>query len=97
MTLSKTPPRPLSLAELQARWELAYPEAQGPGVDTESGAVDYGQPGNPRVGKIPHLLDPETRDRDNAEREARLAAMSPAERQAREDLRAIVREEMRHV
>jgi len=93
--LIREPPRQLTPEELAARWQQSFPEAQGPGMDTESGAVTYGHPPDPRIGPVPHLLDPATRDRDNAEREARLAAMSPAERQAREDLAALVRQQLR--
>lgn len=93
--LTREPPRQLTPEELRQRWQAAYPEAAGPGQDTESGAVIYSQEPDPRIGEIPHLLDPETVRRENAEREARLAAMTPAERQAREDLRTLVRDELR--
>lgn len=91
-----TPPRRLSQAELEQRWRESYPEAQGPGRDTESGAVVYGGPPDPRIGAIPKLLDDATRDRENREREARLAAMSPEQRAAIETVAALVREELRY-
>ena len=94
--LSTTPPRRLSEAELAARWQAAYPEAQGPGQDTESGQVIYGTGPDPRIGAPPHLLDPAQVAAENAQREARLDAMTPLERQVREDVQALVCEEMRH-
>jgi hypothetical protein len=93
--LTREPPRRLSEAELAQRWQQAFPEAQGPGQDHESGAVTYDAGPDPRVGRIPHLLDPAIRDRENAERAARLAAMTPAELEAREDMAAVVRAELR--
>lgn len=89
------PPPRMSDAELQQRHQQAFPEALGPGQDTESGAVSYEQQPDPRIGAIPHLIDPETRDRENRERQERLAALSPLERQVRADVEAIVRDEMR--
>lgn len=94
---SKVPPKPLTPAELEQRFAESYPEARGPGMDTESGAVDYGQLPDPRVGAIPKLLDDATRDRDNAARAAALAALTPAERAAQENMRRMIREEMRNV
>ena len=94
--LSSTPPRRLTEAELERRHAESFPEAQGPGTDHESGAVTYGGPPDPRIGPVPHLLDPAQAARENAEREQRLAALSPLERQVRADVEAIVREEMRH-
>jgi hypothetical protein len=95
-TLSTTPPRQLTPEELQRRHAEAFPEALGPGTDHESGAVTHDTGPDPRIGPVPHLLDPATRDRENAEREARLAALTPLERQVRADVEAIVRQEMRH-
>ncbi len=95
--LSTTPPRRLSDAELEQRHRLAYPEAAGPAVECESGEMRYGvnDEALARVGQPPHVLDPAIRDAENRSREQRLAAMSPAERQAREDMAAVVRAELR--
>jgi hypothetical protein len=79
--LSDPPPR-LSDDQLARRMTEAFPESAGPGIEHESGAVTYGQPGHPRVGPVPHLLDPATRDRENRERYARWLALSDAERTA---------------
>ncbi len=92
---STEPPRPLTPEELQARWQAAYPEAAGPGQDTESGAVTYGGPPDPRIGAIPHLIDPETRDRENREREARWNALSPETRAAMAMVEDLVAQELR--
>jgi hypothetical protein len=94
--LSTEPPRVLSPAELERRHAESFPEALGPGTDHESGAVSYAQERDPRIGAVPHLLDPQTVAAENAERQARLDAMSPLERQIREDVEAMVRQEMRH-
>ena len=64
-------------------------------MESESGAMEYGVKSGVTVGPIPHLLPPEVRDRENAEREAKWAAMSPMERAALEDVRAMIREELR--
>ena len=77
---STTPPRRLTDDELARRWAESYPEMAGPGVDTESGAVQWGAPAHPRIGPIPHLLDPAIRDRENDERYRRWLAMSEGER-----------------
>ncbi len=94
---STTPPRRLSEAELQARHQAAFPEAAGPAIESESGEMRFGVDDEAlaRIGPVPHLLDPGTRDRENREREARWAALSPVERAALEDVRRMIREELR--
>jgi hypothetical protein len=94
-TLSTTPPRQLTPAELEQRFAESYPELQGPGVETESGETRFGEPSAVRVGPIPKLLDDATRDRDNAARLAAWNALSPVERAALEDVRRMIREELR--
>jgi len=79
----------------EQRFRQAYPELAGPGSDTESGRVLYGQPGHPRVGAIPHLLPPELRDKENAERERQWAALSDAEKAAIEHMRELATDQMR--
>lgn len=91
----EAPPEPLTGEQLQARWQQAFPEALGPGVDDPSGAVLWGAPRDERIGQPPHLIDPAVRDKENREREERLAALSPLERQVREDVAAMVRDELR--
>jgi len=91
----KTPPEPLTPEQLARRMAEAFPESAGPGTDTEGGTVLYGQPGHPRVGPVPHLLDPELRDKENREREARQAAIPEAVRQAKELIEAEMRAERR--
>ncbi|HLN70199.1 MAG TPA: hypothetical protein VK280_23385 [Streptosporangiaceae bacterium] len=88
---STTPPRRLSDTELQRRMIEAFPESTGPGTDHESGAVSYGQPGHPRVGKIEPLLPPEVMWRERAEQEAAQAAI-PAEIRA---ARQMIEDELR--
>ncbi len=94
---STTPPRRLSDAELEQRHRLAYPESQGPAIECESGEMRYhvNDEALARIGQPPHLIDPELRDKENAERAERLAALSPLERQVREDVQAMIRDEMR--
>jgi hypothetical protein len=48
---------------------LRWPEETGP--FSEVPGDDYGSPGRPRIGAIPPLLDPATRDRERAECERR--------------------------
>ena len=89
------PPHPaLTETDLARRWAASYPEAAGPGTDHESGLVTYDQPPNPRVGTIPHMLDPAIAAREDNERYLRWLAMTPAERYAWEGVRQVVREEM---
>jgi len=95
MTTANTPPRQMTAAELDQRFRESYPELQGPGIECESGETLFGAPSAVRVGAIPHLLDPAVRDKENAERLARLAALSPAERAAQDNMRAMIREEIR--
>ena len=96
--LTREPPRVLSPAELEQRFIESYPEARGAGCeDGVSGAVTYGHSPDPRIGKIPALLTVAEIEAGNARRQALLDAISPAERLAREEMRAIVRDEMRHV
>lgn len=87
MTTTKPRP-PLSEAD-------RFPESRGPGCDTESGTVLFGQPGHPRIGPIPHLLDPVIRDRENAERERQWDALPDAEKAAIEHMRELARNELR--
>ena len=93
---TREPPPRLSDAELQARHAQAFPEALGPGTDTESGAVSYAQQRDPRIGPVPHLLDPATVARGNREREARLAAMTPEQRAAMDTVAELVQAELRY-
>jgi hypothetical protein len=92
---STQPPRRLTDAELAQRHQQAFPEALGPGTDHESGAVSYAQERDPRIGEIPHLLDPETVAAENAEREARLAALTPEQRAAMDTVAGLVAAELR--
>ena len=87
----------LTDVEQARRWAAAYPEAMGPGSDSESGAVAYGRPGNPRIGRVPYPsgFGPEVRDRENAERETRWNAMSDAEKAAVEHMRELANEQLR--
>ncbi len=93
--LSTTPPRQLSEAELQARYQQSFPEARGPGVDTESGAVLYGQPPHPRIGPVPVMAGAsrQDREREDAERQQREAAVPPEIRAARDLLAAEMRQQ----
>src|SRR5439155_828338 len=50
---------------------LRWPEELGPFSETPG--QDYGSPGMPTIGRPPPLLDPATRDRENAERERKHA------------------------
>lgn len=86
MTITSTPLRQLTDVE-------RFPESRGPGIDTESGAVLYGQPGNPRIGPIPHPsgFGPEEMWAERARLEAEQAAIPPEVRAARE----LILEEMR--
>lgn len=93
--LSTTPPRRLTDAELERRHAAAFPEALGPAVESESGAMEYGVPSAVRVGPIPYLLDPETRDRENREREARWNAMTPEQRAAMATVAELVADALR--
>ncbi len=96
--LTREPPRRLSEAELAQRWQQAFPEAAGPGTESESGYVDYTQPpGNVRVGPIPKLLDDATRERDAAARAAALAALTPEQRAAQDGMREMIRAELRNL
>lgn len=94
--LTREPPRPLTDAELAQRHAAAFPESAGPAVESESGAMQYGVPSAVRVGAIPHLLPPEVRNRENAEREARQAALSPEQRAAMETVAEMVKAELRY-
>ena len=94
--LTADPPRPLSEAELQARHAAAFPEALGPAVESESGAMQYGVPSAVRVGEIPHLLPPEVREREAREREARMAALTPEQRAAMDTVAELVKAELRY-
>ena len=68
--LSTQPPRPLTDAELAARWQAAYPEARGAGCeDGVSGSVIYDHPPDPRIGKIPALLTVAEIEAENARRQ----------------------------
>jgi len=93
--MTQSPPSRLSDDALTERFQKAFPELAGPGTESESGEMLYGQPSLARVGPIPHLLDPATRDRENAERERRQAALTPAELAARDVTREVVRQELR--
>jgi hypothetical protein len=99
-TSAAPPPRTAApvrrtVPELARQWAESYPEALGPGVETESGHVVYGGGPHPRIGKIPPLLDPATRDRERAETAARWDAMSPAERAAIEHMHALADQRVR--
>jgi hypothetical protein len=94
-TLSTTRPRQLTPAELEQRHAEAFPEALGPAVESESGAMEYGVPSGVTVGPVPHLLPPEVKDRENREREARLAAMTPEQRAAMDTVADLVAAELR--
>ena len=96
--LTTEPPRVLTPEELQARWQAAYPEARGAGCeDGVSGSVIYDHPPDPRIGAIPQRLTTAEIEQENARRQALLDAMTPAERAAQENMRAMIREEIRHV
>ncbi len=93
---STTPPEPLTGEQLAARWQQSFPEALGPGCeDGVSGALSYGHEPDPRIGEIPHLLDPAIRDRENAERAARWNAMTPEQRAAMQTVEELVADALR--
>jgi hypothetical protein len=83
--LGTVPPRQLSEPELRHRMITAFPELSGPGVDTESGAVLYGQPPHPRIGTVPVQAGASVAEREAeaAERLAREAALPPEIRAAK--------------
>jgi hypothetical protein len=60
-------------------WER-FPEAAGPMCEVRG--QDYGTPGMPTIGAIPHLLSPEQRDRERAHAERQYAIREAAERAA---------------
>ena len=92
INLTEPPPR-LTPGQLARRMIEAFPESSGPGTDHESGAVTYGQPGHPRIGKIPHPsgMDHERIWAERAEQERARAAVPPEVRAAEQ----LVREQMR--
>lgn len=89
------PPPRMTEAELARRWAESYPEAAGPGAeDGMSGAVSYGHPPDPRIGKIPVLLTTAEIEAENARRQADLDAMTPELRAAVASVREMVRSEI---
>ena len=95
MTTAPAPPRQLTPAELEQRFTESYPEARGAGCeDGVSGAVTYDHPPDPRIGPVPQRLTVAEIEAENARRQAELDKMSPAERQAQRNLRALVRAEL---
>lgn len=94
---SRTPPRRLTAEELERRFYESCPELFGPGVDTESGQVLYGQPGHPRIGPVPVQAGTSRAEREAeaAQRAAADANLPPEVRAARDLLETQLRQERR--
>lgn len=93
--LSTQPPRPLTDAELAARWQAAYPEARGAGrEDGVSGNVIYDHPPDSRIGPVPQRLTVAEIEAENARRQAARDAMTPQQRAVMDGITEAVRAEL---